>query len=150
MNRQMWQPSVAETNFSPVKMMSPGPVRDDINPSPAALPVRQPWTMPDKGTTIRRRMTADPFERLHGSPTKMLSQRGAGLIPSHKLTGRAPRLRPRRDVDRLFQGRRPPAHVERAAAFRARVQRHDLGHARHRERRNGLARPDDGLARRQA
>ena len=90
MNRQMWQPSVAETNFSPVKMMSPGPVRDDINPSPAALPVRQPWTMPDKGTTIRRRMTADPFERLHGSPTKMLSQRGAGLIPSHKLTGELP------------------------------------------------------------
>ena len=46
--------------------------------------------MPDKGTTIRRRMTADPFERLHGSPTKMLSQRGAGLIPSHKLTGELP------------------------------------------------------------
>ena len=72
MNRQMWQPSVAETNFSPVKMISSsiypgGPVRDEINKSAAVPPVQQPWTMPDKGTTIRRRMTADPFERLHGS-----------------------------------------------------------------------------------
>ena len=95
MNRQMWQPSVAETNFSPVKMISSsiypgGPVRDEINKSAAVPPVQQPWTMPDKGMTIRRRMTADPFERLHGSPTKMLSQRGAGLIPSHKLTGELP------------------------------------------------------------
>ena len=77
MNRQMWQPSVAETNFSPVKMISSsiypgGPVRDEINKSAAVPPVQQPWTMPDKGTTIRRRMTADPFERLHGSPTPVL------------------------------------------------------------------------------
>lgn len=85
--------SLPETNFAPATMVPhvrAAGTRTGAAPTPKVEIPSQPYLLPDPSATVSQRMTASPYDRLHASPTKYLSQRNMSLIPDHLLTGALP------------------------------------------------------------
>ena len=71
--------SLPETNFAPATMVPhvrAAGTRTGAAPTPKVEIPSQPYLLPDPSATVSQRMTASPYDRLHASPTKYLSQVG--------------------------------------------------------------------------